>query len=205
MGWSTSIVRTTSRVMNPFLLGVAAVLLAAFASSGIERILLNWVGIIILFLVVLPFAYAYGRTLAGGAKVRRIEDPLVFLRRHRREIGIVGVISVLPCILLLVLLEAPTLLVAVLVALLTTSLAVTLVNIFYRASYHLAITTILVIVVALVWGQAFLPILALVPLVGWARYALKQHSPAQLAAGACLAVVIAGSTFYIFGLLEDLI
>jgi hypothetical protein len=129
----------------------------------------------------------------------------VFFREHRREISVIGIISALPCILLLTFLEAPSLLVATLVALLATSLGVALVNMFYRASYHLALVTILAIVAVLIWGQTFPFVLAAIPLVAWARYSLQQHSLTQLAAGFGLSVVIGPATLYSFGLLGSVV
>ena len=90
-------------------------------------------------------------------------------------------------------------------ALLGTSLAVGLVNLFYRASYHLALVTVLVIVAVLIWGQASFPALAVIPMVGWARNALNQHSVTQLAAGFGLSVVTGAATLYLFGLLEGIV
>jgi hypothetical protein len=48
-----------------------------------------------------------------------------------------------------------SLLVAALVALLGISLAIDLVNLFYKASYHLALMTTFVIVVLITWGGSF--------------------------------------------------
>ena len=120
---------------------------------------------------------------------------------------VLGIVSALPCILLLIFLEAPSLLVATLVALLGTSLAVGLVNVFYRASYHLALVTTLVIVAVLIWGHTFpsISVLVAIPLVGWARYSLRQHSPSQLAAGFGLSVVVGTATLYSFGLLGSFV
>jgi len=194
--------KVISRVMNPFALSVVVLLLAAYAESSNLQALLIWGLIILLFIVALPLAYVYMRT-SGGAK--RIEDLLAFFRQHRRDICIVGIISGLPFVLLLVFLKAPSLLVAALVALLATSLAVALVNRFYRASYHLALVTTVVIVAVLIWGQTFPSVLAAIPLVGWARYSLQQHSPSQLAAGFGLSVVIGAATLYSFGLLGSVV
>ena len=96
-------------------------------------------------------------------------------------------------------------LVAVLVALLVASLGVALVNMFYRASYHLATVTMLAIVVTVIWGYSFLPVLAIIPLVGWSRYSLKQHSPAQMAAGVGLAIIVGAGILYSFGLLQSIV
>ena len=54
-------------------------------------------------------------------------------------------------------------------------------------------------------GAGLFPVLAAIPLVGWARYSLGQHSPRQLAAGFGLAVVIAVPILYSLGLLRNVV
>lgn len=207
MSGSTTIARVISRVLNPFLLSVVALLLVTYAGSSDLRVFLSWTLIVLFFVIALPLIYVYIKSPRTGSGVKRIQDPLVFFREHRRDILVLGIASALPCILLLIFLEAPSLLVATLVALLGTSLAVGLVNIFYRASYHLALVTTLVIVTLLMWGQTlpYILVLIAIPLVGWARYSLRQHSPSQLAAGFGLSVVIGAATLYAFGLLGNFV
>lgn len=205
MSWSTTVAKVISRVMNPFLLSVVALLLATYVGSSGLWTFFSWVLIILFFTVVLPLTYIYIKSPRAESGAKGMRDPLVFFREHRREISVIGIISALPCILLLIFLEAPSLLVATLVALLGTSLAVGLVNMFYRASYHLALVTTVVIVAVLIWGQTFPSVLAAILLVGWAKYSLQQHSPSQLAAGFGLSVVIGAATLYSFGLLGSVV
>jgi len=205
MSWSDTVAKGISRVMNPFLLSVVVLLLVTYVGSNDLRVFLGWVLIVLFFVVGVPLTYIYIKSPRTGSGAKQIQHPLVFFREHRREISVIGIISALPCILLLIFLEAPSLLVATLVALLGTSLAVGLVNMFYRASYHLALVTIVVIVAVLIWGQTFPFVLAAIPLVGWARYSLEQHSPSQLAAGFGLSVVIGAATLYSFGLLGSVV
>lgn len=162
----------------------------------------KWAVIILFFLVVLPLAYAYARTSAERGRGRRMPNLLEFLRERRKQLWIIGLICVMPCIFLLIFLEAPPLLVATLVALLGTTLALAVVSRFFRASYHLSALTAVAVVSVLVWGQVALPIAFLgVGLSGWARYSLRQHNLSQLAAGFGLALFISAASFYSFGLL----
>ncbi len=198
---SLIIAKPISTVMNPFSLSAVGLLLITYAGSTNLREFSNWALIILFFLVVLPLAYAYARTSMAGAGARRIPEPQAFFREHRGELWVIGLICAVPCILLLSFLKAPSVLIATLVALLGTSLAVARVNRFFKASYHLSDLTIVAIVSVLIWGwAALLAVLVAVPLVGWARYSLKQHSPTQLAAGVGLALVVITATFYFFGL-----
>ena len=82
-------------------------------------------------------------------------------------------------------------------ALLAGSIVVAVFNIFYRVSYHLAAITILVIMAALTWGQIFLILLAVIPLVGWAKHQIHEHTLIQLAMGIILSMAIGGATMYL--------
>jgi hypothetical protein len=54
---------------------------------------------------------------------------------------------------------------------------------------------------ALTWGQIYLVLLAAIPLVGWAKYRINEHTPAQLAAGVAVSVVISGVIIKIYSIL----
>jgi hypothetical protein len=193
-----TLAKVISVVMHPLLLPVAVLLAVAYAESSGLRAFLEWALIILFFFAALPLAYVYLRSLGG---TKRIGDPAAFFRAHPKEICLLAVVCALPCILLMVSLDAPSLPVATIVALLATGLALALVNIFYRASYHLAAVTTLVIAAMLVWGRAALPAIAVIPIVGWALYALRRHNLAQLAAGFGLALIISMASVYFFDLL----
>ena len=200
-----TVAKVISTVMHPLFLPVVVLLLVTYAGSSRIRVFLGWALIILFFLIVLPLTYVYLKSPRAASGAKRIQDPAVFFRQHPRGICVVGLVCALPCILLLMFLNAPSLLVATLVALLATSLALALVNMFYRASYHLAAITTLVIAVVLIWGQVAFPVLAAIPLVGWAIYSLRRHSLAQLAAGFGLALIISTASFCHFGLLGNIL
>jgi hypothetical protein len=202
---SVNVAKVICNVINPLFLPTVMLLLVAYAGSSDLRVFLGWALIILCFLVALPLIYVYLKSPRATSGAKRMQDPSAFFRKHPREICFVGIFCALPCTLLLIFFNAPSLLVATLVALLATSLVLALVNMFYRASYHLAAITTLVITAMLIWGQAVSPILAVILLVGWALYSLQQHSPGQLAAGFSLAVIISAASFYYFGLLGSYI
>jgi len=127
-----------------------------------------------------------------------VSDPTIFLKQHPRDILILGLLLGLPCLVILLLLKAPSLMLCTLGALLASSIVIAVFNIFYRVSYHLAAVTILVIMAALTWGQIFLVLLAVIPLIGWAKHQIHEHTLVQLATGIALSVAISGATLYLF-------
>jgi len=52
-----------------------------------------------------------------------------------------------------------------------------------------------VVILLLVFGPGALVLLPIVPLVGWARVALGDHTPLQTLAGTALGGAVAASTF----------
>ena len=163
------------------------------------RPLVGWGTAMLLFLVILPLVYVYMRTSIGSSGTKLVADPIIFLKQHPKDILVLGVLFGLPCLVILAFLEAPSLLLCTLAALLVSSLVIALFYKFYRVSYHLAGVTIIVIMAALTWGQIFLVLMAAIPLVSWAKYRLNEHNPAQLATGVALSVAVIVTTLYLLG------
>lgn len=201
---SAYLARLVSKVTNPCILSVLVLLSIAYAVSTNVRVLVSWVTILLLFLVLMPLVYVYMRTSRIRSDTKRVVDPIIFLRQHPRDVLILGLFLGLPCLVILLFLEAPSLLLCTLVALLVSSIVTALLNIFYRASYHLAAVTILVIMAALTWGQILLVLLAAIPLIGWAKYHIQKHTLAQLVTGIALSIAVSVATLYFFNLLPVL-
>ena len=195
---SAYLARVISRVTNPCILSVLVLLLIAYTESNNVRVLIGWGTIVLLFLVLMPFVYVYMRTSRSRSGTRLVSDPTIFLKQHPRDILILGLLLGLPCLVILLLLKAPSLMLCTLGALLASSIVIAVFNIFYRVSYHLAAVTILVIMAALTWGQIFLVLLAVIPLIGWAKHQIHEHTLVQLATGIALSVAISGATLYLF-------
>ena len=174
-------------------------LLIAYTESTNLRVLVYWSTTVFLFLVLIPLVYVYMRTSRSRSDAKLMADPTSFLRQYPNDILILGLLLGLPCLLILLFLKTPSLLLWTLAALLTSSIVIALLNIFYRISYHLAGVTILVIMAALTWGPVFLVLLAAIPITAWAKYYIHEHTPTQLATGIVMALAIVGAILYLFG------
>ena len=78
--------RLISRVTNPGILSVIALLLIAFTESSSMRAVASWVTIVLLFLVLLPLVYVYARTFRGRNGTKLVSDPTIFLKQHPRDV-----------------------------------------------------------------------------------------------------------------------
>jgi hypothetical protein len=176
----------------------------AYTESTDVSVLISWAATVLMFLVLLPLIYVYIRTYKSRDGIKQVANPISFLKQHPRDILVLSLLLGLPCLVILVFLEAPSFLLSTLVALLASSIVTALFNIFYRVSYHLAAVTILVLMTALTWGQIYFILLAVIPLVSWAKYRINEHTPAQLAIGIAVSVAVSGATLYFFSLLQGL-
>ena len=190
----TYLARVISRVTNPCIVSVIVLLAIAYIESSSVLVFTSSVAVVLVLLVLLPLVYVYMRNPRGRSG---IANPTMFLKQHPKDILILGLLLGLPCLVILIFLKAPTLLIYTLGALLAGSAVIALFNIFYRASYHLAAITILVLMVALAWGEIPLILLPIIPLIGWAKYQIREHTLAQLTTGVALAIVITGTAWYL--------
>ncbi|MFC1941909.1 hypothetical protein ACFLWU_01675 [Chloroflexota bacterium] len=184
-----NIARVISKITNPYSLCALLFLLVACAKASSLSLLLSWVAVILIFLVVWPPLYVYIRTSTGSGE-NRSKNPITFFRHRLKDVIIISVTAVVPCVTLLVILQASPFLIFSFVVMLAISLGVVVTRRFYKASHHLAIATGASLVLVITWEYLLIPLLAFIIVIGWARYTLGQHSIMQLAAGTSLAIVI---------------
>lgn len=184
--------------MNPYPITLALLLAVAYTSSNSLRNFALWAFIIFLSFIALPLSYILIKNFTNKSGNMRLQEPTAFFRKHRSEIWILGIVSMGIMVPSLIFLGASADLNGTFAALLGTSMAIAVVNRYFKASFHLAVITTVVIIVTLIWGYKALPLVAIIPLVAWARYSLKQHTPYQLAAGFGLAIIISVPILYYF-------
>lgn len=197
---TTDIAKAISRVTNPCFLSVVVLILMAYIGSVELWPTISHIALILLCLVLLPIAYVLVRMARSGSRAEHLGDLVDFLKEHPKDVGVLGMILGLPNILVLLALDAPEFLVATLITLLACSLIIALVRGLYRVSYHLAGVTCLIIMAAQTWGHVFFATAAVIPMIVWARYLLREHNLAQMLAGSALAVIVCIITLYGYGL-----
>lgn len=150
-----------------------------------------WWGLLAAFFaVLLPFLY-----LLRGVRRKQLTDHHVYLRRQRPRPLSIGVVSVLVGLGLMVILGAPRELVALVVAMAVGLALSLLVTLFWKISIHVAVVAGAIVILVLVFGPQCLALVPVVFLVGWARVAVGDHTPLQVAAGAVLGATVAAIVF----------
>jgi len=186
--------RLTSGILNPFLVSFIVILLLAFKSTASTTDAIKW-ALISIVLSVLPVF------IVVVYLVRRKKLNNIFANPREQRHGIYILASVLGAIGCGVLwwFGAPELLAVTFTAGLIAIVIFTTINYFWKISLHTAFMAAAVVVLIMVYGAAAAWTFVLLPLVAWARMELKQHSWAQLAAGAILALIIVVGVFWGFG------
>lgn len=184
--------RAVTEILAPAVWALAMPLIIAVHAAG--RAGLAWGGLAAVFSAVVPYGVIW-----LGVRRGRLTDHHIGRREQRRLPLLLGLTSVLAGLVLLLVLGAPRQLIAMVVVMFTVGAGVTVVNQFWKLSAHAAVAAGSVAVLVQVFGPALLVGVAVVALVGWSRVALRDHTPAQVVAGAVVGAVLAAATFAALG------
>jgi len=169
---------------------VAALLVAMSIHTAPPGAAIRWALISILFASLLPMAYVIAQV-----RRRRLSDRHVSVRRQRRLPMVVAIASTLIGVALLFGLGAPRPLVALAAAGVAGLVVTFLVTLVWKISIHVAVLAGAVTIVVIVFGPPWLPLVAVVALVAWARVASGDHTWLQVAAGGLIGSLVAATVF----------
>jgi membrane-associated phospholipid phosphatase len=192
----TALANLISDGLNPLVISLIILALLSFDSASSAADALKWFFLVVglCFLPVLLIAVYLVRT---GRM-----DALFSNRRHQRHrIYVIGLFFNVMAMLTLSWLQAPAALVAALVSGLVAVVSFAVINLWWKISVHASVASALVVILHLLYGWWAAPSLVLVPLMGWARVTLSQHTVGQVAAGSVLSAVIVVAVFYQYGVI----
>lgn len=182
--------RLLTEIFAPSPVGVVAIVFVAWHYSDTHGAALKWAGLAILFVAVVPFAFIVGQVLRG-----RVTDIHVRQREQRRPIILLSLCSWLIAIAALYRLGAPHQLVAAIVTGVVALVIFGAITYWWQISFHVSTLAGVLTVFLLIFGRSVLPLYLLVPLVAWARIALRAHTLAQTLAGAVIGAIISGGVY----------
>jgi membrane-associated phospholipid phosphatase len=189
-----TLARLTTNILNPFLTCFIVIVLLAFKGTDNAAAAVKWASVSIALSVLPVLAVVI-------YLVRRKKLDSVYDNPRRQRTGIYLLASALGAISygLLWYLRAPELLVATFAAGLAAIVIFTAINCVWKISLHTAFLSGAVAILIIVYGAPAIGTLILLPLVAWARMALKQHSIVQVMAGATIAAAIVVGVFWGYG------
>src|SRR4051794_40802091 len=182
--------RLVTEILAPAPTVAALVLLIAWHSAPTAAEAAGWGALAAFFVSVVPFLYIVRGVRRGG-----LTDHHVGVRQQRTGPLLIGGTSMVAGLILLAVWGAPRDLIA-LVAVVAVGVATSLlVTLAWKVSIHAIVVTGAVTILVFVFGLPLLLSAPLVPLVCWARIAVRAHTPAQTLAGAVLGATVAVVVF----------
>jgi membrane-associated phospholipid phosphatase len=141
-----------------------------------------------LFVCVLPLL-----VLLVLVKLGKVTDHHVSDRKQRAPVLLMALACIAVGLLVLTAVDAPRSVTAMVLAVVGGVAVLAAVSPFWKMSGHAAAVSCAAVVLVLMLGAAWAPLLLLVPAVSWSRVVLRAHTPAQVVAGSLFGgVVMAG-------------
>jgi membrane-associated phospholipid phosphatase len=182
--------RIATEVFAPAVL-VAALMVVVGWHAGSQAGVSRWWGLPgALFAAGIPLTY-----ILRGVRQGKYSDHHIPEREHRRVPLLFGIASVIVGLVLLVMLDAPRDVLALLAAGMAGLVIFAAVTHWWKLSIHAGVAAGTVAVLTSVFGPLALLSVPLVPLICWARVRLSAHTTAQVVVGAALGALIAGTVF----------
>jgi membrane-associated phospholipid phosphatase len=190
------IAKITTNILNPFLLSFIVFVLLAVESTATAAEALQW-ALICLALSVFPVFTVVIYLVCR----KKLDGIFINTRRQRNSVYILASgFAVIGCVVL-ALLGAPELLLATFVSGLAAIILYMIINLFWKISLHTAFMSASVVILIIVYGGIAAWTVVLVPLVAWARIAMKLHTRAQVTVGALLSFAVVIVVFVLFGII----
>ncbi|MCU1518972.1 MAG: phosphatidic acid phosphatase [Pseudarthrobacter sp.] len=145
-----------------------------------------------LFVCVLPLLL-----LLGLVRLGKVTDHHVSDRRQRAPVLLMALASVLAGLVVLEAAGAPRSVVVMVLAIIGGIVVIGAVSPFWKISGHAAAISSSAVIAVLMLGPAWLPLLLLVPAVGWSRVVLRAHTAGQVMAGSLFGGVVMAGLWWI--------
>jgi membrane-associated phospholipid phosphatase len=141
-----------------------------------------------LFVCVIPLVL-----LLVLVRLGKVTDHHVSDRKQRAPVLLMALASIVAGLLVLYAAGAPESVVAMVLAVVAGVVVLAGVSPFWKISGHAAAISSSAVIAVLMLGAPWLPLLLLIPAVGWSRVVLRAHTLAQVVAGSFFGgVVMAG-------------
>jgi len=186
----------TSNILNPFLVSLIIILVLSFESASGISDALKW-SLILVAISILPVFSTTVYLVRKG----KLDGIFTAVRKQRTGIYLLSGVCAAVGYLVLLFSEAPLMLRAAFATGLSGVVMFTVINLWWKISLHIALVAALVMIMVILYGWTATSGVVLVLLIAWARLALKQHSLAQVVAGALVAALTTVAGFYLFGLI----
>lgn len=157
-----------------------------------------WFGAVaVLFVCVLPLAAVVVLVRLGKVTDHHVSD-----RKQRAPVLAMSTVSLLAGLAVLLAINAPYSVIVVVLAIVGGVVVLAVISLFWKISGHAGAIALTTVITVLILGVPWIPLLLLIPAVGWSRVVLRAHTVAQVVAGA---LVGGGVTAGLWWLLRELL
>lgn len=185
-----AIARVATEVFSPAVVVLVLPMTVAWHATGHVGLTLLWGLEVALFSSVLPMLFIIRGARAGRWDGHHVRD------RTGRLVPFVTLIVLSGlCLGLLLVWEAPRMLVALDVAMLAALLVSGVITAWWKVSMHAAVAAGAVVILAVAYTACMLPLLLVAASVCWSRVRLGDHTVAQVTVGTVLGIVVGGGVF----------
>jgi len=198
---TTDIARIVSKVLHPYVVFSLVVALIAYEVSPELAVWAKWTAVALVSAYLFPVSYMQAKVAIVARTTGTQVSQRSFFREQPNEMLLLAGLFGVPSALILYFMGSPAGILASMVGVAVTSLLIALVNRVYRASFHLALLTSMLIPLVIILALPPLAVAPFILLLGLSRYYLGEHTPMQLVAGFLIGLVVSGAIFYGFGLL----
>jgi hypothetical protein len=192
--------QTISNIFHPWAMLSLVTASVAYQICGKLFICAEWTLIVLSLAFGCPLMYAKLRAAAlsqdGGR--RRVSRSL--FRNDPAQLVTVTLLFGIPPVMALIILKGPKSLLIFFVGVAAVMLAVSLINMKYRASFHISMNTSMLTALCFIHGPVCLLLLPLLPVIGLSRYRLREHTPGQMFTGFVIGLVVSSTVFFCLGL-----
>ena len=189
---SKIIARIVSMLLSPPIILFPAPFVLVFRKTHDFMTALRWTAISDVFLFIMIVFVMYG-TYEGFFSNFDVSD-----KKERPGLFLGGTIVTLLYFISLVFLNAPKILIILVVGILFGIIVIGVLSNWFKTSIHTATISAFSLSLVILYGLNYLPALFLIPLMAWSRIKTKKHTPSEVLVGGIVGIVSA-IIIYIIG------
>ncbi len=180
-----ALARWVSHVISPHIVGVVltAAVTLRYGDNPFE--VLKWLALLLPLIVLPPLGYLLWLVHNGT-----LEDIYMPDRKTRMRPLTVMMVWLFVCLGFIRYWAGPPLMEVFVMATIVLVAVLSVVTLFWKISFHGATITAAATATVIVAGSYALPVMLLVPLVGWSRIRLDRHTPRQVIYGSLVGALI---------------
>jgi len=190
--------RLVSNIFHPWAILVPVIALAAYQTANGSAEWVKWALLALVPAIVFPPIYVKIRAISRGGRTQKISRSLV--RNDPDQLFIMTALFGVPSALILYYFDGPRSLLSIILGVTAVMFVISLVNLKYRASFHMSMVTSMLTALWFLFGPISLITFLVIPVLGVSRYQMGEHTPNQMVIGFLIGLVVSSTIFYGLGL-----